>query len=510
MGAAFAVSFVLRVAAIDRPLNVDEVLWVKRGASFVGALARGNPAATYIRPHPGVMTMWLVGLSNAAACAAEAHGMGASWEACNRFYAGDWMLPLRAYVVPRWVQAFLTAAAMAAFAALAARLFGLHVALLAAALLFLLHLREGGRRWLILSAPIFGLAAATKVPVILMVVPMAAWVILVDRGHWPAFAPQPTRRRAGELALWAAIALGTIVVIWPALWVRPLQTAWRLWSNLRYEVEANAGRMDDSRWDFYARVVAWRLSPVLQAGALAGVARLLWPAWRRHLAGRAEREAIAILAFATLILIRLAGSAGLDRYILPAVPMVAILAGAGWADITRLVGSRAGRPGLTKVLSVAIVAGQAAVLAPHLPGAITFFNPLLGGPAGARAALAMGQGEGLDRAAAWLSERPGAESMLVVANFAPAFAPYFSGRTMGMPPARPVPDRRADAAVVYIRQVQGMATDSAFLAEIRSRPLLHVVTLHGVDYAWIYAGPIVLPEWWQERREPPPPSRSGP
>jgi hypothetical protein len=292
------------------------------------------------------------------------------------------------------VQAFLTAGAMIAFAALAARLFGLHTTLLAtallafepfflayqrfittdalaadlgaiAALLFLLHLREGGHRWLLLSAPIFGLAAVTKVPVVLMAVPMAAWVILVDRGYWPAFAPQPTRRRAAELAVWAAIALGTIVVVWPALWVRPLQTAWRLWSALRYEVEANAGRMDDSRWDFYARV------------------------------------------------------------------------------------------------------------------------------------------------AAWLSERPGAESMVVVAHFAPAFAPYFNGRTVGMPLARPVRDRRADAAVVYIRQVQGMATEPVLLAEIRSRPLLHVVTLHGVDYAWIYAGPIVLPEWWQER-EPPPPSRSGP
>jgi hypothetical protein len=68
----FAVSLFLRVTAIDRPLNIDEGFWVERGAWFVSALLRHEPARTYFRPHPGVTTMWLVGTSNAAWCYAEA------------------------------------------------------------------------------------------------------------------------------------------------------------------------------------------------------------------------------------------------------------------------------------------------------------------------------------------------------------------------------------------------------------------------------------------------------
>src|SRR5258706_15468331 len=81
VASVFFVSAVLRLAAVDRPLNIDEALWIQRGGTFVGALARGDLFATYTRPHPGVTTMWLVGYSNVAVCTMAGEG---SWTSCAR------------------------------------------------------------------------------------------------------------------------------------------------------------------------------------------------------------------------------------------------------------------------------------------------------------------------------------------------------------------------------------------------------------------------------------------
>jgi hypothetical protein len=67
----------------------------------------------------------------------------------------------------------------------------------------------------------------------------------------------------------------------------------------------------------------------MQAGAFIGVAAILWPAWRRRLPRRPELEALAGLVVVTLVLLRLAAEAGADRYLLPVVPFLALLAGRG-------------------------------------------------------------------------------------------------------------------------------------------------------------------------------------
>jgi 4-amino-4-deoxy-L-arabinose transferase-like glycosyltransferase len=525
----FAVSFSLRVAAIDRPLSVDEGFWVERGALFVSALLRHEPAATYVRPHPGVTTMWLVGTSNAAWCYAEAASeQPGSWQTCLGRLAVRGHHPLIAYVVPRLVLAIVTSAAVAALFALSARLLGVRVALPAAALLafepfflahqrfittdalaadlagiavllFLLHLREGGRRWLLASAVAFGLAAATKMPVVLMLPPMAAWILAVERGIWPAFAPKGTRQRAIELGAWALVAAASVIVIWPALWVRPLLTAQSLLADLRSEKEAYSIRLDDPTWSFYARALVWRLSPLLQAGAALTAVALMWPAWRRRLDRRAEWEALALLAIATLVLLRLSGGAAVERYLLPVVPVMALLAGGGWAWLGERLEGLLPRRRTGSLLLGGVALGQLALLVPHLSGAMTFYNPLLGGAPAARQVLAIGMGEGLDRAAEWLNRQPGSESMVVASGCSSAFAPYFRGRTIEQTYAEdPTMPIEADRLVIYVRQVQMESVHPILMSYLESQRPLHVVTMHGLDYAWIYGGPIVLPEPWRE------------
>ncbi len=530
VASVFLVSAVLRLAAVDRPLNIDEALWIQRGGAFAASLARGDLSATYTRPHPGVTTMWLVGLSDVGGCALVGHR---SWESCAHRLAADRLPPLAAYVVPRCVQAVVTAALLALMALLSVEWLGLWPAALGcgllafepfflgyqrfittdalatdlaalAALWFLLYLREGSRRRLAFSGLAFGLAVATKLPTVLLAVPLLIALVVVESGGWPGFPARGFRRRALELTVWAVVGLAVVVAIWPVLWVRPIGMLRQLQADLGSETQVNAFRSDDTGWFFYLRVLAWRFTPLMQAGGLISVAALLWPAWRRRTPRRAELEGLAGLVLVPLVLLRLAGEAGLDRYLLPVVPFLALLAGAGWARVRALLAARWPGPAAAALVA-AVAVGQLAMLLPHLPEGITFYNPLLGGPAAASHALPVGQGEGLERAAWYLNTEPGAASRTVgVPGFASAFAPYFRGRTIDALPPHPANWLAADRVIVYIRQIQKGWPDPVGVAYVTSwqRPL-YTVRLHGLDYARVYAGPIVLPPELREVAPPP-------
>jgi hypothetical protein len=521
VASVFLVSAVLRLVAVDRPINIDEAFWIQRGGAFVAALAGGHLDATYTRPHPGVTTMWLVGLSDVGWCA---RGGERSWESCGRRLADDRLPPLSAYVVPRCVQAIITAALLALMASLSVQWLGLRPAALGcgllafepfflgyqrfittdalatdlgavAALWFLLYLREGHRRRLVFSGLAFGLAVATKLPAVLLAAPLLISVVVVESGGWPGFPARGFRRRALELMVWAAVGMAVVVAIWPVLWVRPLGMLRQLLTDLGPETRTNAFRFDDSGWAFYARVLAWRFSPLLQTGGLVSVAALLWTAGRRQRPRRPELEALAGLVLVPLVLLRAAGESGVDRYLLPVVPPLALLAGAGWDLVRERLARRWSTPAMAALVPVAVVGGQLTMLLPYLPDGITFYSPLLGGPAAAGHALTIGQGEGLERAAWYLNAEPGAASRIaVVPGFASALAPYFRGRTIEVSPASRDEWVAADRVVLYIRQMQTGWPDPTLVAYVASqqRPL-YTVRLHGLDYARVYAGPIVVP-----------------
>jgi hypothetical protein len=55
IGVAFAAP---RLLGLGRFVTADEPTWGKRAATFYLALSKGNYAATFLSPHPGVTTMW--------------------------------------------------------------------------------------------------------------------------------------------------------------------------------------------------------------------------------------------------------------------------------------------------------------------------------------------------------------------------------------------------------------------------------------------------------------------
>lgn len=532
--AVFVVSLALRVVPVDRPLELDEALWVRRGGTFFSALLAGRLEDTYVRPHPGVLSMWMLGSAELAWCRATADpSVPVSWCACAARIAAEPLPSLPLFIVGRLLQAVVTSAAMAAACGLVARLFGARVGWITAAvivlepffvgfqrfvttdamaadlsalawLFFLLYLREGGRARLLLSGAAFGLAAITKIPTILIAPALLLWVALAERGVWPEFARRGWRVRLRDLALWGGAAAFVAFALWPALWVAPVSTLQRMRVDLVFEKTEGAhvlAPVDERPALFYLLVAAWRLSPVLQAGVLLGLGAWIRTRVRGWLPA-AGLEPIALLAATSLALLRLAGDTAWDRYILFAVPPLALLSAIGWDGCARWLESRSRRAVPVPALVAALAAAQGAMLWEHAPDYVTFYNPVLGGPAAARHVFVLGSGEGLDRAARWLNEQPGAESLVASSSLASTFAPYFRGRTMSVPMTIGGDDwLTADRIVLYVWQLEVGSPDPVAVPYVWSQlPPLHVVRLEGVDYARIYRGPIVLPAALQAAR----------
>src|SRR5215212_1327680 len=58
----FALSLLVRLPDLDKFATIDESRWIQRGADFWTSLRKGDAPGTFLIGHPGVTTMWLVGL----------------------------------------------------------------------------------------------------------------------------------------------------------------------------------------------------------------------------------------------------------------------------------------------------------------------------------------------------------------------------------------------------------------------------------------------------------------
>jgi hypothetical protein len=173
-----------------------------------------------------------------------------------------------------------------------------------------------------------------------------------------------------------------------------------------------------------------------------------------------------------------------DRYLLPAFPMLDLLAGLGlwlaWRAFRLRVSERSRVLPLLCVLALAVlVVWPTASVFPHY---LTYYNPVLGGgPAAARMIL-VGYGEGLIDAARWFNLRPDAEGLTVAADSHDVFQAAFIGQAV------PLSDRPPESAayvVLYHYQSQ-IHLWPRVLATYRNREPEHVIRLNGIEYARIY------------------------
>ncbi len=523
------VIFLLALPPRTLNLNVfvgpDEFYFASGAVKFARALAEGPLENTYHAGQPGVTMMWVETLNIWLKYGAQKLAGQANWE---NLVSDDQTILLLA---ERRLALGITNAALTALIALLVRsafgagagwITGLLLAfdpflltesralrteaLLAylgtIALLSLILYQQRPATWrLLLSGVLTALALLSKVPG-LALLPVALVSISLTAGS-EAQQPLDLTRRLGRvgltLLLWGLACGLTVFLLWPALWVAPGYVAQQLYDfTFVRAVEGGGGSKsffqgqafldDDPGIWFYPVVLLYRSTPLLWAGLL-----LLPLAWRpfRQLA---RRELIAlglmslfVAGYFTLIALSFLK---IDRYAIPMFPTLTIMAALGFAGLWSWLTHR--RPRLHRwgwLAAAGLMAMQAALAWSNHPYYYTYWNPLLGGLQQAARVLPVGTGyEGIDQLAAYLNSLPNAADHTVASATSSKIDPLLKGRLI---PMANLDGKwtQADYVMIYISQKQRGKHASDILDYLARNAPVKTVTLHGLDYGWIYPGP---------------------
>lgn len=453
----FVVSFAGALRTADRSRYTDEFLWQARSQQFASGLVNGRPsemtaysvteadASTSITM-PGVPTMWVGTSVIFAECAVDRSG---GFRQCVEGSEGP-SLPH----AHRAMAAF-GAALIVALWALSRRLIGSQVAGVAAALMatapFLTTLRtmfhtdslvmafsligfvalcrclelvKSERRPLLMAA-VAGLALAasmlTKLSAVAIVPAVAGVVCWAAVRTWrqlPKVDVASVRFRqlvasplAKSVAVVIVVAVGTVLVFWPALWADPSRQVAALRSSAQL---SGAGHDQFFRgeittappWYFFGWVVAFRVTPWVFVGLvlipLVAIARRADPRWW-----------IFVGFCAAQVLVLGMSAKKFDRYGAALVAGVIILVVVS-ADL--LLGERLRAWGNHRLRSLAWAA-FVLVLVVHSQAVagrgFAYFNPAVGGLEAASSQMMVSWGEARFVSDDWLERRYGDEPYVV-------------------------------------------------------------------------------------------------
>jgi hypothetical protein len=489
-----------RIIGLDLVLTTDEGHWIQRTVRFGAALERGDLASTLRAGHPGVTVTWIgllgLGPTRLQPLLATRFIDEALLQRADGY--------LEALSAARFAIALVTAVLVVICGWLTWRLLGpgpgllgglllvldpyvigstrlLHVDALLAPLMAVSALAGlvywiggGGRRYLLLSAAAAGLAMLTKAPAAYLILYSALLTLLAPRAGGAL-------QRIGSGLVWVVVVGLVCVLLWPALWVSPTST---IASVARFAFNEGGtphggsnfflGRVttDDPGPLFYPVALAYRLGPVVLLGLLA----LPLSLWRRKRTG--VSSVFWLVAFVVLFLeVMTLGAKKFDRYALPAIVVLDLLGGVGlWALASVLRRTRSVVAAL-----IVPVAVQVGLLGWSYPYPIAYYNPLLGGAAGARGAIMVGWGEGLEQAVDYLDAQPGSDRLTATTAYSSALRPRFRGTTRYDLAQGPT-----DYFVLYTNMAQRQQIPGPVQLAMQAGGLEFTGYIKGVPYVWVY------------------------
>jgi len=503
--------FLVRLAPLGRYVTPDEPAWVYRSIRFADALAAHTWAAVPSTGHPGVTTMWLGALGVAMQRVLDPTGSAVHLDWIRRM---AWLAPENDAAFRRLVfflssgriaVALTTILGLIALYVLLVHLFDRRVALLTAGLLAfdpfmvghsgllhtdallatfsglsvlcLLGIVRGSSRpwaWSLASGVLAGLSLLTK-SLAVFLFPFAA---LFLGAAWLLRKIQLPKAVA-LFFLWALAGAAIYWALYPTMWVAPVQTLNDLFGAPGYQSTTGlmptffAGRTALRHGpEYYAVALPFRLSPIVVVGLALSFYTIAREKSARPTLAWLWLFAVGYTLFLTL------SDKKYDRYLLPVVPLLTLVAALGWEYTGRQVASRQERPHSSSAhLLLPIV--QLALLLPFAAYPLTGFNLLTGGPWGAARVLPVDWGEGLGAAARWLNRLPNADQLAVAAPSIPCFAALFDGRTVP-------PDQAslADYVVLGSTYLSAQPTDS-----LTNRPTsqpIHTAYIGFLAHAAIY------------------------
>lgn len=544
----FLVAFALVVLAIwlprgltlDQFVTPDEPAWLGRSANFYHALVTHNYADTFQHSHPGVMAMWvgtIIFHSEFTQYAWEATTRTLkNWKNVEPFLEENGQDPLRLLESSRSLMVlFNLMVLMLAFQA-AGRLFGtwpaligflfialdpfhvgltrlLHLDGLVSNLIFLAFLAFlcysfKGRRLidLFLAIVATGFAWLTKSTAILLV-PMFILVMSIDLVRNWRLDSRSYRQLIWQsiwpLAVWLIGSAAIFVAFWPSMWVNPIGTLARMFqTTLGYATRGHPSNVffnghvvdGDPGWLFYPISFLWRTTPAVLIGfGLVFIAFF----FRRAPMDDPDRRLPALELFFWIVFYTVIMSIGVkkfDRYILPAIPPIDLLAGLGWMALVSWIVHRLRRPTSYLVSGgiLALVIGSQAILtAQTYPYYLSYYNPLLGGPARASQVMMIGWGEGLDKAGRYIESLPNADTLQVMTHYPEGSVSYFfNGKLKNLPSTwkglEALREKGVDYLVLYVHQRQRMIPDPQMNDYFAGQVPEFTARINGIDYAEVY------------------------
>lgn len=530
-----------RSVALGQFVTPDEHLWVTRSANFYFALGQRDFASTYQKPHPGVTIMW-AGVASFLARYPQYRGSGLGQVDPNQFnyYISNRedITPLDILVTARVFIVLLHTALLTLSYLYAKRLAGrlpaligillvafdpfhiglnriMHLDGLVGNLMFLSLLafisfwQYRRRIDLLTSGMAAGLGWLTKspalftIPIIGIFVLLAAWKKVIPRRNyldfrqiWPSLSP---------MIGWGMLGALTFTLFWPAMWVAPLQTLGSVIGKAGQLAEAghldalyfNGQVFDNGKlgFDFYPVAYLWRTTPVVLAGLLAGLV-FFWRKRKPFDEPAARLLMLGLLIMAVFFTLGMTAAAKkFDRYLLPIFAPLDLAAGLGWAAVGYWLNERKqlnAIPRAGAILLVCLLGIQAYSALQTYPYYLSYYNPLLGGSRKAPAVMQIGWGEGIDQAARYLNQKPGAESLHVSSWYsAGSFSYFFNGHTrfIGYQSDLTQPEMEnfltSDYAVIYIHQWQ-RGIPKPILDYVSRLTPEHAIWINGLEYVRIY------------------------
>ena len=555
LGMLFLAALLPRFIQLDSFVTPDERRWLQRSANFYYALNRDDYLTTYQAGHPGVTVMWagtagflttFPSYATMATRPVNEADFDAWMQAKSNVSSLDLLVAGRRWIV--LAISLLIAATylplsnlLGSSPAFVAMLFvawePFHIGLsrqlhpdglLATLVLFALttfaawiYDRLRGV-YLLLAGIATGLAVLTKSPALIVLFVM----LLVILSEWGVARHKSERRamlwRGGiQLLLMSAI---TFVVLWPAAWLGPQDAFMRMF-NLALEYSEQGHELplyflgktvDDPGPLFYQVSLLMRATPATLIGLLLALLGL-WYGWFPLRAWKVIHTLMAFLLFAALFIAIISVSEKkMDRYLLPAMPVLTVVAAVGWTSLVTVIGPflrrrlpvswrrslalRADSGSTLKInrlinvglLVIPLIFLHGIFSAFNFPYYLTYYNPLFGGSRSAPNIMMIGWGEGLEAAAKWLNQQSLAAGR-VVAWYGDGPLSYYLDPTIEILPFFAGGDATeefwfdADYAVLYVNQWQRRNPSAEVIDYFLSGTPAYTVTFAGLDLVRIYA-----------------------
>jgi len=546
-----------RLPGLNSFVTTDETLWLVRSGNFYYALTHHDFAATFQKSHPGVTVMW-AGLT----------GYMRVYPSYQEEYAGqnrpiglgvlskrDPTLPLQILSAGRQMMVLFHILTLGLGFLFALRLFGMkpaligflliafdpfHIALsrvlhldglladlmLLSLLAFLVYLNDHKVITLIVSASAGGLAWLTKSPS-LFLIPLIMLLTLFDqlrsKSDWSRSELwKSILQTVKVVAIWGMIGAAVFYLLWPAMWVDPVNSVARILKDAIGYAEAGHdspvffnGQIypngEIPGISFYPINFLWRTTSVTLLGLIAVLVLFIqrWRFSRSDARSQVSNErdtlqvtdcqiwAVAALLFFALGFTALMtlGLKKFDRYIMPSILPLDLVAGVSLVWLTEWAEQllpKKWKATLTGVILLSLIAVQAALAGSAFPYYFNYYNPLLGGGQRAAQVMQIGWGEGLDQAARYINSKPNSDKLRVMAWYANGPFSYFSkSRVSALDVDHPWSTddwnqfNKSDYVVVYIHEWQ-RNLPAEVLDHLKSLKPEYSIWSNGLEYVRIY------------------------